>query len=436
MRFASTRTPQAAVALAEAINSGLAPDGGLYVPERFPRFDRSDFDGRDSTADVAARLLEPFFEGSPLAAALSSICREALDFRIPLIATADPRLKVLELFHGPTAAFKDVGARFLAACLERLDADPLPTVMVATSGDTGSAVAAACAARARLRVVVLYPRDGVSPRQEHQLTCWPERVLSLRVDGDFDDCQRLVKQAFLDPELTAEVPLTSANSISIGRLLPQMAYYARASLEHQRATNRPANFIVPTGNLGNALAGIWARRLGLPIGRIALATNANATIPRYLDTGRWQPGETIPTLASAMDVSNPSNMERLRHLFPGIEELSDQISAYAVDDERIRAAIHAAHSELGRAMCPHTATGYAVYGDLRAAGDEDWILLATAHAAKFEQIVEPLIGAPVAPPPALSELLARPTRRLDMAADLDRLRQHLRAWHGTDLSPA
>ncbi len=428
MNFASTRTPDHSVALGAAINAGLAPDGGLYVPERLPQLGPDDFEGLTRPAAIAVKLLEPFFAGEPLAGALPEICDEALSFPLPLVATADPRLSVLELFHGPTAAFKDVGARFLAACLDRLDAEPPPTVMVATSGDTGSAVAAACAERRRLKVVVLYPRDGVSPRQEHQLTCWPERVLSLRVNGDFDQCQRLVKEAFLDRALAATMPMTSANSISVGRLLPQMVYYAAASLECWRATGQRANFVVPTGNLGNALAGIWSRRLGLPIGRIALATNANATIPRYLDTGRWAPGETIPTLASAMDVSNPSNMERLRHLFPGIEELAGQISAHAIDDVRIRDAIRRAHRRLDRAVCPHTATAYEVYRTLRETGDERWIMLATAHAAKFEGIVEPLIGTTVAPPPALTKLLERPTRRHDMEPDLDSLKRQLEAW--------
>ena len=429
MRFRSTRTPGHSVDLAEAVISGLAPDGGLYVPERFPRFQVADFDGVKNPVELAVRLLEPFFKGESLADELGEICHESLNFEMPMVATADPRLRILELFHGPTAAFKDVGARFLAACLESLGGNPPPTVMVATSGDTGGAVAAACTQRSRLKVVVLYPRDGVSPRQEHQLTCWPERVLSLRVRGSFDDCQRLVKEAFVDETLSRDMPLTSANSISVGRLLPQMVYYATASLQCWRETGQPANFVVPAGNLGNALAGIWARQLGLPIARIALATNANATVPRYLDSGRWQPVDTIATLASAMDVSDPSNMERLRHLFPGVSELGDQISASAVDDAKIRGAIAHAHQRLGIPMCPHTATAYEVYQDLRDAGEDAWIVLATAHAAKFELIVEPLIGSVVERPQALLELLARPSQRHDMDADLPSLRSQLERWH-------
>ncbi|MEM9531316.1 MAG: threonine synthase [Pseudomonadota bacterium] len=427
MQFQSTRGA-GPIELADAIAQGLATDGGLYVPVAFPKHDAEDFDPKASLAAVATQLLTPFFAGDRLADELSAICSEALNFPTPIVATANPDLKLLELFHGPTAAFKDVGARFLAAALSRLTGEVRPTVMVATSGDTGGAVAAACAEREGLRVVVLYPEGGVSERQEHQLTCFGDNVLALRVRGAFDDCQRLVKQAFGDAEFQAKCPLTSANSISVARLLPQMSYYAAASLKLQASTGRPANFVVPTGNLGNALAGIWARRCGMPIERIHLATNANTVIPRFLESGAWDPEDTVATLASAMDVGDPSNMERLRHLHPAHDDLSRQVTASASSDEDIRHTITWAFKELELEICPHTATALHALADLPE--DRSWLALATAHAAKFEGIVEPLIGKTVAVPPALAELLERPTHKTDVNPDLAEVRRAVLGWRG------
>jgi threonine synthase len=232
------------------------------VPEAFPAPNLERTPMTPDVADTAAAVLAPFFAGDPLAAELPAICAEALDFSLPL--TQAPGFHVLELFHGPTAAFKDVGARFLAGCLARLGGER--TVLVATSGDTGGAVAAAFDGRPGFRVVLLYPKGRVSDRQEAQLTAWGANVMSLRVDGDFDDCQRMVKAAFADAGLRARAGLTSANSISVGRLLPQMAYYAWASLTLWKETGTQPGFIIPSGNLGNSLACLWARRCGLPVG--------------------------------------------------------------------------------------------------------------------------------------------------------------------------
>ncbi len=425
MHFHSTRGGPA-IPLAEAILQGLAPDGGLYVPKQFPCHEPAEFDPDAELAVTGEQLIRPFFAGDLLADELGDICNEALNFAVPTVGSSDPSLSILELFHGPTAAFKDVGARFLAACLSRLSGDQQPTVMVATSGDTGSAVAAACAERAGLRVVILYPQGGVSQRQEHQLTCWGDNVMSLRVAGDFDDCQRLVKTAFMDAKLREAIPLTSANSISIARLLPQMSYYAAASVRWYQQHQTAANFIVPTGNLGNALAGIWARRCGLPIGRIVLATNANTVIPRFLGSGNWEPSDTVATLASAMDVGNPSNMERLRHLHPQFEDLRHQVTAFSVADDTINKVISDSFSTLGLTVCPHTATAIAAFNELAEPGP--WIALATAHAAKFEGTVEPLIGRGVEVPPALSELLERPVSYCDIDPTFDALRERLLSW--------
>jgi threonine synthase len=264
--------------------------------------------------------------------------------------------------------------------------------------------------------------------QEAQLTAFEpaiaDRVVSLAVQGTFDDCQRLVKAAFLDRELKAARTLTSANSINLGRLLPQAVYYAAASLAIWREHGEPASFVIPSGNLGNSLACIWARRLGLPIADIVLAHNANRTVPDFLRTGTWSPRPSIATLASAMDVGNPSNIERLRALYPDIDALRGAVAADTVDDERIRARIRAAFDRFGRGWCPHTATAAEVYDRLPAESKraKRWVLVATAHAAKFREIVEPLIGRPVAMPDALAELFARPVSCTEIAPDLAALR--------------
>jgi len=437
MRYLST-SGEHETTLIGALMRGLAPDGRLYVPDHLPDFDPGDVPG-EAPADIATTLLAPFFDGSELAAELGSISADALNFEIPLrpLAGRAGALAVLELFHGPTAAFKDVGARFLAAAMQRAlahvdDSDSRPlTILVATSGDTGGAVAAAFHGRRQFRVGILFPEGHVSPRQRHQLTCWDDNVRSFEVEGSFDQCQALVKGAFADPAISARHRLGSANSINIGRLLPQVVYHSAAALWHWRAHGRPASFIVPTGNLGNAMACIWARAIGMPIARVVLATNANRTIPDYLATGDWQPRASVPTLASAMDVGNPSNMERLRHLHPDFGELRNAVAAIPVDDADIRAQIAADYRRYGDIWCPHTATGFHAYEQLPLAlrRDESWIVAATAHPAKFDTIVEAAIGAPVEVPPALAALLTLPSRAEPLPATVAALGSALDGWN-------
>jgi len=423
MKYVGTRGRAPAIGLGEALVAGLAADGGLYVPEALPAFVAADFEGCDTLPTVAARLLRPFFAGDALAHDLDAICHEALDLPLPLRPIA-PGSWLLELFHGPTAAFKDFAARFLAACLARLRGadEPVRTVLVATSGDTGAAVAAAFHRRAGFRVVILYPDRRVSPRQAHQLGAFGDNVQALRVAGSFDDCQALAKRALGDAALKARVPLTSANSISLGRLLPQMAYYALAALERARAGGAPPAFIVPTGNLGNAFAAILARACGLPIGEIVLATNANRTLPDFFAGADYTPRASVATLANAMDVGAPSNFERLRWLYPDDAALRRALRAEAVDDATITATLRE-HAARGLVVCPHTATALHLLGRRRAAGDHgDAIVVATAHPAKFDSIIEPLLGHPVDTPPALAALLARPARATPIRADYAELR--------------
>jgi threonine synthase len=374
-------------------------------------------------------VLAPYFEGDALAPHLSKLCADAFDFPAPLRALSTPGDHVLELFHGPTAAFKDFGARFLAASLAELqrDREQSLTFVVATSGDTGAAVAAAFHGQPGIRVVVLYPDGRVSPRQAHQLGCFGDNIHTLRVAGSFDDCQAMVKQALGDRELQARVPLSSANSISLGRWLPQMSYYAHAALEHHARTGNVLNLVVPTGNLGNAMAALLARAMGLPLGQVALATNANDVLPRFFQGGTYQPATSVATLANAMDVGAPSNFERLRWLYADDDAaLRADLHVEAVDDASIRAVIARRWAQAGEVFCPHTATAVAVLEALRADGMQgDWAVAATAHPAKFESVVEPLIGRALDVPPSLSALLQRPAHAQPCAPEYAALRERL-----------
>jgi threonine synthase len=427
MRYLSTRGRALPETIGPALSVGLAPDGGLFVPETLPLFRADAFGGREPLATLAAGLLEPFFLGDPLAKELPAIAAESLDIPVPIRAIA-PQTWLLELSHGPTAAFKDFGARFLAACLARLPApgSRTRTVLVATSGDTGAAVAAAFHKRPGFRVVILYPDGRVSPRQAHQLGCFDTNVHALRVAGSFDDCQALVKHALADPLLKPSLPLTSANSISLGRLLPQITHYAHTALAHWLAYGRRLNFVIPTGNLGNALACVYARGGGLPIGDIVLATNANRVLPDYFAGGAYTPRPSITTLATAMDVGAPSNFERLRWIYADDDALRKALAADAVDDNAIRDEIRASCTHGGTLICPHTATAMAVLARRRARGDRrDFAVVATAHPAKFEQVIEPLIGEKIDVPPALAALLDRPSHSEPLAAHYTALRERL-----------
>jgi threonine synthase len=427
MNFVSTRHTAPPVTLSQAIAAGLAPDGGLYVPAQHPQ--ASAWQPQGSLALDAAAVLAPYFEGDALAPHLSKLCADAFDFPAPLRALSTPGDHVLELFHGPTAAFKDFGARFLAASLAELqrDREQTLTIVVATSGDTGAAVAAAFHGQPGIRVVVLYPDGRVSPRQAHQLGCFGDNIHTLRVAGSFDDCQAMVKQALGDRELQARVPLSSANSISLGRWLPQMSYYAHAALEHHARTGNVLNLVVPTGNLGNAMAALLARAMGLPLGQVALATNANDVLPRFFQGGTYQPATSVATLANAMDVGAPSNFERLRWLYADDDAaLRADLHVEAVDDASIRAVIARRWAQAGEVFCPHTATAVAVLEALRADGMQgDWAVAATAHPAKFESVVEPLIGRALDVPPSLSALLQRPAHAQPCAPEYAALRERL-----------
>ena len=419
MRFHSTRSTSPTLTLSEAIQMSLAPDGGLYVPESFPYLKIGDFDGLESWGEIGAKLLEPFFSGDALLPQLDEICREAFSFPIRLVDIGNDTA-VLELFHGPTAAFKDVGARFLAACVSRIPGRW--TVLVATSGDTGGAVAAAFHEHAEINVVILFPRNKVSPQQQQQLTCWGDSVRAFAVNGDFDDCQRVVKTAFRNREWAQAHGLLSANSINLGRILPQTVYYAAAGLWYLRQQGARPGFIIPSGNLGNAVAAFWARKVGLPLRQIILATNVNDAIYNYFASGSWEPHQTIPTLANAMDVGNPSNMERLLYLHPELSELRRIAQAFSVSDEEIACTIARGGASWHQTWCPHTATAVHVREGLPS---PHWIIVATAHPAKFQSVVEPLIGEQMAVPPSMTKLLEKPSHFEEIEPEFEALAEAL-----------
>ena len=398
----STRGSAPVASLKEAIVAGLAPDGGLYVPQQIRRLSEAWWQAQrglpfqDVAVAVAVALAGDEFE----AGALEAVIRDALNFPVPLVPL-DERLRVLELFHGPTFAFKDFGARTLARLMSRLNTDSRPlTVLVATSGDTGGAVAQAFHGVDGTRVVVLYPQGQVSGVQEAQFTTLGGNVTAVAVRGSFDDCQRLAKEAFADRSLASGVRLTSANSISLGRLLPQIFYYAWASLQ----SAEPPVVSVPSGNFGNLAAGVMAWKLGAPIAAFSAPTTINDTVPRFMATGRLEPRPSVATIANAMDVGNPSNLERLQWFFGNdVNAMRQVISSSPHTDAAVRGAIAELHDRFGYVSDPHTAIAY--LGAPRPAPRT--VVLGTAHPAKFREVVEPAIGKSVPVPDALAAMLSK-----------------------------
>lgn len=421
MKFLSTRHKTTPTDLSLALTQGLAPDGGLFIPETLPSIDLSLFSSSMPYEVFVKTLLNPFFESDQLQPYLQHLCDEAFSFPAPLVSL-EKNTHVLELFHGPTLSFKDFGARFLGEALHQMNphSSPMKTILVATSGDTGSAVASAFYGKPGYRVVILYPENQISERQAHQITCWDKNIFSFAVQGNFDTCQALVKSAFSSPEWQQHEILSSANSINIGRLLPQMGYYAFTSFHFYETHQCAPNFIVPTGNLGNATAAYWAKAMGFPIHRIVLATNANHVISDYLETHHYTPRQSIQTMANAMDVGNPSNFERLQSLFPTFDEFKKEVRAFSVNDEEIKKTIQHIAKRYDYISCPHTATAFYARQQL---GDEPYIVVATAHPCKFDELIEPLIHRPVPLAPALETLLHQPTRVTSIAPDLHLIRK-------------
>jgi threonine synthase len=431
MKWISTRGGSPPISFVDALFAGTAPDGGLYMPERLdslPPGTVASLRGAD-IVEIGSTIGAHLLRDEITRAALEPLVRSALDFPVPLVQVAD-RAWALELFHGPTMAFKDVGARVQARLLHHFtDGTPL-TILVATSGDTGSAVAQAFHRVPDARVVVLYPEGQVSDVQEAQMASLGDNITALSVRGTFDDCQHLVKQAFADNELRRHVWLTPANSINLGRLLPQVFYYfVLASLPSGGASRSAGPVVsVPSGNFGNLTAGLIAKRIGLPVAQFVAATNVNDAVPRYLRSGRYEPHPSISTVANAMDVGAPSNFERVQALYAGdIAALRRDVVGFAYDDARVVAEIGRVYRAHQYLLDPHSAIAWLALRDrLADEPDAQGVFLATAHPAKFREVVEPAIGASIELPHALAEALVRPRQSVSMPADYGALSEFLR----------
>ncbi len=421
MKLVSTRTPTLQATFLDAVHAGLAADGGLFVPAVIPHFadvaELLPLDFPTRATEILHRLL-----GDELSRAeVDGLARAAFTFSAPLVPVGDGVL-ALELFHGPTLAFKDFGARFLAQVLAR-DAGARPrTVLTATSGDTGAAVAQAFHGLPGIQVVVLYPAGRVSPLQERQFATCGGNVLALAVEGAFDDCQRLVKGAFEDAELVGRLGLTSANSINIARLLAQTLYYFEAAA--QAGPGDPLVVSVPSGNFGNLYAGLVARRLGAPIHAFVAATNANRVVPQFLDTGIYRPRPSVATLSNAMDVGAPSNWERIFALFGGDHGTMTRALRWGSCSDADTQATLQALDRVGYLADPHGAVAHRVLqANLRPG--ERGIFLGTAHPAKFMEALVPALGREIPLPKSLSDLLALPLLSEPLAADQAALRKRL-----------
>jgi threonine synthase len=410
MNYYSTNQSAPVVSLREAVVKGLAPDKGLYMPESICRLPEVFFDeiGRFGLTTIAKTVAHAFFGEDIPKTNLDEIVADTLNFDIPLVKVEDS-IYALELFHGPTFAFKDVGARFMARMLSYFVQEKKQEevqVLVATSGDTGSAVANGFLGVKGIRVFVLYPSGKVSDIQEAQFTTLGQNIVALEIDGTFDDCQALVKSAFMDEELNLQMNLTSANSINVARFLPQSFYYfyAYAQLARQ-GISTDVILSVPSGNLGNLTAGLFAKRMGLPIKRFIAANNRNDVFREYLQSGKYTPRPSVQTIANAMDVGSPSNFERILDLYGHSHEaISKNISGYRFSDEEIQSAIKRVHEESGYLLDPHGACAYLALKENRESG-ETGIFLATAHPAKFKETVENCIGKEIEIPKRLEAFM-------------------------------
>ncbi len=421
MKFYSTRRQAPPVGLKEAVFNGLPPDGGLYMPQEIPRPGEDFFRALPelTLAEIAFRVSRPFLAEVLSDEAIRRVVDQAITFDTPL-RELDEHLFVLELFHGPTMAFKDVGARFMARLMGMLrdDTDKMVHILVATSGDTGSAVARGFYDVPGVHVTILYPSGKVSAVQEQQIATLDKNITSLEIDGTFDDCQRLVKTAFADGELTKRMFLSSANSINIARLLPQSFYYFYAAGQLS-GKGKPPVFAVPSGNFGNLTGGLLARAMGLPVARFVAAVNANDTFVRFLQSGRFHPAPSVPTLSNAMDVGNPSNLQRVTDLFDGdLEALRRVVVARSYADDQTRRAIKQVYRQYGYMLDPHGAVAWLGITDYLAEEGRGsvGVILETAHPAKFGEVVEEETGEKVTQPARLRSYMGRAKTSIPLSA--------------------
>lgn len=404
MKYISTRQ-QEETNIKTAILKGLADDGGLFMPEYIPQLDSAFFEKLPNLTlqEIGFRVAREFLGESIPDENLKEIIDEVLNFEIPAVKISE-NIYSLELFHGPTMAFKDVGARFMARMMSYFSEGKPMKVIAATSGDTGSAVASGFFGVPGIEVYILYPKGKVSPLQEKQLTTWGGNIKALEIDGTFDDCQALAKQILSDEELNQKFTLTSANSINIARLIPQSFYYFWAFAQLQKL-GKPIVFSVPSGNFGNLTAGLFAKKMGLPIHHFVASTNANDIVPNYLETGIYTAKSSVQTISNAMDVGNPSNFERMKSLFDNdVSEFKREIDSYSFSDEETKNAMRKVKNDFGYTLDPHGAVAYLGFQKYLEKNNEELIgvLLETAHPAKFVEVVEDVLKETIEIPEKLA----------------------------------
>ncbi|MDX2368400.1 MAG: threonine synthase [Colwellia sp.] len=434
MKFYNLKENDEPVSFAGAVKQGLGKNQGLFFPTTMPKFDNIEALLAMPMVERSVKILLPFVEEDLTEKELTDIVTDAFNFPAQMQPIANDRA-ILELFHGPTLAFKDFGARFMAKCLQVFVAKdakatgqtkPL-TILTATSGDTGAAVAHAFHGIDNIRVVIMYPKGKISLLQEKMFTTLGDNIETLCVEGDFDDCQALVKQSFSDTELATTIGLNSANSINISRLLAQICYYFEAVAQISRAKTNLGDivFSIPSGNFGNLTAGLFAKAMGLPIKRFIAATNLNDTVPRYLDTGEWTPHTTVATISNAMDVSNPNNWPRVEHMLKsGIVE-EGSVTSVSIDEEQTQSTVIQL-SKLGYISEPHAAVAYKAL-QYNAVEGEFGVFLGTAHPAKFKDVVESILGQPLGLPKELADCAGEPILSKEMSSEFADLRAYLLA---------
>ncbi|RIV30349.1 threonine synthase [Flagellimonas lutimaris] len=428
MKFYSLNNQNIRVSFKDAVIAGIAPDKGLYFPESITPLPSAFFENIEelSNHEIAFKAIHQFVSDDIPDEDLKEIIANTLDFDFPVV-DIEENIATLELFHGPTMAFKDVGARFMANCLgyfsqgERQDV----TVLVATSGDTGGAVANGFLGVDGVKVVILYPSGKVSEIQEKQLTTLGQNIEAMEVDGVFDDCQRMVKTAFLDSEITDHKKLTSANSINVARWLPQLFYFLFA-YKQAKSKGKELVFSVPSGNFGNICAGMMAQKLGMPVKHFVASTNVNDVVPKFMENGIYEPMASIATISNAMDVGDPSNFIRIRHLHKDdLETLQQHLASYAFSDEATNATMKEVYSKTGYVMDPHGAVGYLGLKEYQKSNPDTYgIFLETAHPVKFLDVVEDTLGLSPEIPPQIMKVMDKEKKSVSIAT-YDELKEFL-----------
>jgi len=432
MNFYSTNSPAVQVPFKEAVFNSLPQDKGLYMPVSIPKLSQQFIAklGEYSLPEIAFEVARTFLGSSIPEKDLKAIIDDAINFEAPIVKLEED-VYVLELFHGPSLAFKDFGARFMSRVMSYFlrDGEKMLDILVATSGDTGGAVALGFLGVPNTRVTILYPKGKVSPIQEQQLTTNGQNIRAVEVDGTFDDCQALVKAAFVNNELNEKFRLTSANSINIARLIPQTFYYFNAYAQLLREGKSEVVFSVPSGNFGNIGAGLLAWKMGLPVKQFIAATNANDTVPQFLSTGFYKPKPSVQTLSNAMDVGNPSNWVRIANLFKNdAEGLKALVTGYSYSDADTEKAIEEAYVQYGYVLCPHTAIAWSALKDYQKAKPESkasGVFLSTAHPCKFPEVFSAEISSKIVVPEQVKAMQSKPSLSVPMDKNFTSFKKYL-----------